>query len=103
MNIHNITINTVIAWKAKINKGTHRKGKKYSLQYKRILMGELRVVLSYGICGLKENIARKVMNFQDRDEAVIPDEEKIRYITPDEYNLFTSVIDKLVFKAFFAF
>ena len=105
MNIHTITANTVIAWKSEINKGTYGKGKKYSLQYKQTLMKELRVVLSYGVdfCGLGENVARKVMNFQDKGEAVISDEEKIRYITPDEYNLFTSVIDKLLFKVFFAF
>ena len=105
MNIHNITANTLIAWKSKINKGIYSKGKRYSLQYKQTLMKELRVALSYGMdfCGLKENVARKVMNFQDKSEAVISDEEKIRYIKPDEYNLFTSVIDKLVFKVFFAF
>jgi len=105
MNIHNITVNTVIAWKSKINKKTYGKGKRYSLQYKQTLMVELGAVLNYGVnfCGLKENPARKVKNFQDKSEAVISDEEKIRYITPDEYNLFTSVIDKLVFKVFFAF
>jgi len=67
-------------------------------------MVELGAVLNFGVnfCGLKENVARKVKNFQDKSEAVIPDEEKIRYITSDEYNLFTSVIDKLVFKVFFA-
>jgi DNA invertase Pin-like site-specific DNA recombinase len=105
MNIHSITVNTVLDWKSKINKKTYGKGKKYSLQYKKMLMSELRAVLNYGMnfCELKENIARKVMNFQDKNEAVISDEEKIRYITPDEYNLFTSVIDKLLFKVFFAF
>ena len=105
MNIHNITVNTVIAWKSEINKKTYGKGKKYSLQYKQTLMVELGAVLNYGgnFCGLKENAARKVANFHDKGETVISDEEKIRYITPDEYNLFTSVIDKLVFKVFFAF
>ena len=105
MNIHDITVNTVIAWKSKTNKGIYGKGKKYSLQYKQTLMVELGAVLNYGVsfCGLKENVARKIANFQDKSEVVISDEEKIRYITPDEYNLFTSVIDKLLFKVFFAF
>ena len=105
MNIHNITVNTVIAWKSEINKKTYWRGKKYSQQYKQTLMVELRATLNYGVnfCGLAENVARKVVNFQDNSEAVISDEEKIRYITPDEYNLFTSVIDNLVFKVFFAF
>ena len=106
MNIHNITVNTVIAWKSKINKGTYNKGRnKYSLQYKQTLMVELRTVLKYGVdfCGLKENIAVKVMNFLDKGEAVISDEEKIKYITPREYNLFASVIEDIVFRVFFAF
>lgn len=105
MNIHNITANAIIAWKSKINKKTYGKGKKYSLQYKQTLMVELRAALNYGVnfCGLKENVARKIINFQDKSETVISDEEKLRYITPDEYRLFTSVIEKKVFKVFFAF
>ena len=64
MNIHNITVNTVIAWKSAINKKTFGKGKKYSLQYKQTLMKELRVAINYGVdfCGLKENVARKVID-----------------------------------------
>jgi len=31
------------------------------------------------------------------------DDEKIRYITPSEYNLFSSVIENIVYKVFFAF
>ena len=43
------------------------------------------------------------MTFHDKNEKVITDEEKIRYITPDDYNLFASVIEKPLFKTFFAF
>ena len=105
MNIHSITVNTIIAWKSKINKATYSDGKKYELSYKQTLFKELRVILEYGIkfCGLKENVASKVMTFHDKNEKVITDEEKIRYITPDEYNIFASVIEKPVFKTFFAF
>jgi len=105
MNIHNITVNTVIAWKSKINKATYCNNRKYTVSYKQSLFKEISVVLKYGVdfCGLKENVARKVMTFHDRSEEVITDEEKIRYITPVEYNLFTSVIEDIVFKAFFAF
>jgi len=105
MNIYSITVNTVIAWKSKINKATYHNGKKYMVSYKQTLMKELRVALKYGVdfCGLKENVAIKVMNFHDKNEKVVTDEEKIRYITPFEYNLFSSVIEKIVFKVFFAF
>ena len=105
INIHDITVNTVMTWKSKINKITFGHEKKYALQYKRIIMKDLRIILKYAanFCGLKENVAGKVMNFQDKNEAVVSDEEKIRYITPAEYNLFTSVIENIVYKVFFAF
>jgi len=106
MNIHDITVNTVIAWKSLINNKTHGKdNKRYSLKYKQNLMIELRTALQYGMdfYALKEHIARKVKTFNDKSEKVIADEEKIRYIKPDEYNLFASVIENIVFKAFFAF
>jgi len=104
-NIHNITANAVIEWKTKINKATYNNGKKYALQYKQLLMSELRTVLNYGVnfCGLKENIANKVIMFHDKNEKVISDEEKVRYIIPAEYNLFASVIENIVYKTFFAF
>jgi len=106
MNIHNITINTIVAWKSKINKATYGKdNKKYSLNYKQTLMVELRTVFKYAIsfCGLKENFAGQIMMFHNKGEEVISDEDKIRYITPIEYNLFTSVIENIVYKVFFAF
>ena len=106
MNIHRITVNMIMAWKSKINRATYDSGKKkYALSYKKNLMQELRAILKYGVdfCGLKENFAVKVMNFQDKNEAVVSDEDRIRYITPIEYNLFTSIIKELVFKVFFAF
>ena len=105
MNIHNITANTIMTWKSKINKTLKPNGKPYELSYKQSLFKELRLVLKHGLyfCGLKENVADKVMTFHDRNENVVADEEKIRYITPTEYNLFSSVITKIVFKVFFAF
>ena len=106
MNIHDITVNTVLAWKTKINKAIYGKSnKRYSLQYKQTLMIELRTTLRYGInfCGLKENFAGKVMMFHDKNEKIAADEEKVKYITPTEYNLFISVVENIVFKVFFAF
>jgi len=105
MNIHDITVNTVLAWKSKINKVISADGKKYAVSYKQTLFKELRVLLKYGVdfCGLKDNVAVKVMNFYDKNEKIIADEEKVRYITPVEYNLFISVVEDIVFKTFFAF
>jgi len=106
MKVCDISVDTVVTWKSKINKATYSKqAKKYELSYKKTLMKELIVALKYGatFCGLEENVAVKVMNFQDKNEDVVSDEEKIRYITPAEYNLFTSVITKIVYKVFFAF
>jgi integrase len=105
MNIHDITVDTVIGWKMKMNTALNAKGKSFMLSTKRILFADLRTVLKYGVnfCGLKENVALKVAMFHDKSEKVIADEERLRYITPDEYNLFISVIENIVFKTFFAF
>ena len=105
MNIHSISVNIIIAWKSKMNEATYNNGKKYMATYKNILFSELKVALNYGVkfCGLKENVASKVMRFHDKNETVVTDDEKLRYITPYEYNLFVSVIKKPVFKVFFAF
>jgi len=105
LDIHDITVNTVINWKSKINKATYSNGKKYMLSYKQTLFKELKVALKHGVnfYGLTENVTDKVMDFHDKNEKVITDEERIRYITPVEYNLFTSVIENILFKAFFAF
>ncbi|MCL2400907.1 MAG: site-specific integrase [Defluviitaleaceae bacterium] len=105
MNIHSITVQSVMTWKSELNQGTYGKGKKYSIRFKNNLLGELKVILKYGVyyCGLKENAAIKAKLFHDKSEAVTTDEEKVRYITPNEYNLFASVIDDIVFKVFFAF
>ena len=105
MNIHEINFGTVIDWKDKINKTVKSDGKPYAVSYKRTLFVELHALLNYGkeFCQLKENVATKVKNFSEKTEEVITDEEKLRYITPDEYHLFTSVIDDIVYKVFFAF
>jgi len=105
MKIHNINVNTVIAWKSKINKITYKGGKKYTVSYKRNLFAQLGAILRYAVrfCELKENVASKIGTFQNKTEEIVTDEDKIRYITPDEYNLFTSVINNIVHKVFFAF
>ena len=105
MNIHDITVNTVMIWKSKISNETYGNEKKYALQYKQTLMIELKAALKYGMdfCGLKENVACKVNNFQDKNETVVSDEEKVRYIKPDEFNLFISVINDILWKTFFSF
>jgi len=105
MNIHDITVEAVIAWKIKINASLNAKGKSFMLSTKRILFTDLRTILKYGVnfCGLRENVGLKVAMFHDQNEKVVADEDRLRYITPDEYNLFTSVIKKPVFKTFFAF
>jgi len=105
INIHDITVNTIIAWKSRVNKATYGNSKEYTISYKQTLFKELKIILKYGVnfCGLKENVADKIMTFHDKSEKVIADEEKVRYIMPNEYNLFISVIENIVFKVFFAF
>jgi len=104
-NIHNITVNNIIAWTSKINQCTYNNGKKYTSSYKQNIYKELKLILKYGVdfCGLRENVVIKASILHDKREEVIADEDKIRYITPDEYNIFIGVIDDITYKVFFAF
>jgi len=105
MNIHNIEVTTIMGWMAKTNNTTYCNGKKYFSSYKNILLNDLKSILKHGVkfYELKQNVANNVTAFHEKNENIIADEEKIKYITPDEYNLFISVIGNIVFKTFFAF
>ena len=105
MKIAKINIHTVTNWKKEKNEATKSNGEKYKLSYRQSLFKELSVLLNFGVdfCGLKKNVAYKARNFRDKDEGVIEDEEKIKYITATEYNYFISTVIDIVYKTFFAF
>ena len=88
----------ILNWKDKI------KIKKYSIGYARkcyrILANIFDISKNFGF---KDNIVKEVDNFKLSESKVIKDDEKIRYITYNEFNKFIAVIDDIMWKTFFIF
>ena len=111
MQIAKITMNTVIDWKDKLNNIKYKrkdtdKGKPYSLVYKQGLFIELQSILEHGktFWNLKDNVAKKVGTFKSKSDEVIADEEKLRYIKPDDFKrMFEVMDDSTLWKTFFSF
>lgn len=97
--INVITIHDIQKWHNEIEKYG------FSLRYKQKMHEIISSVLNLGIKMLliDRNVAQVNGNFQSSNDEVITDEEKIRYITPEEFNLFISVVDDIVYKSFFMF
>lgn len=51
--------------------------------------------------GLENNPVVVSGRFQEKNDKVIKDEEKIRYITYEQFTQFISVIDDITWKTFF--
>lgn len=75
----------------------------YSLRYLNKLYGILVNILDYAMKNydLSNNVARQFGPFQKVNDDVVRDEEKIRYITYDEFKKFISVADDDMYKTFF--
>ncbi len=69
------------------------------------MLNILRGIFEYAIQNhnLSNNVAALSGKFQKANEEVITDEQKIRYITYEEFNQFISVIDDNMWKTFFIF
>lgn len=76
-----------------------------SVSYMNKIYNVLCSILDFAIknYGLKDNSARIYGPFQEKQDKVIKDEEKLRYITFEEFTQFISVIDDIMWKAFFIF
>ncbi len=75
----------------------------YSLRYLNKLHGILVNILDYAMKNydLGFNIARQFGPFQKNNSTVIKDEDKLKYITYEEFKKFISVVDNETYKAFF--
>lgn len=98
-NINNIKIPTINEWKLEICK----KGVKIS--YSNKLYNILKAIFDFAIknYGLELNIVTISGRFQSKNDEVIRDDEKLRYITYEQFNQFISVIDDITWKTFFIF
>lgn len=76
----------------------------YSVNYLNKINNVLNNILDYGVVkyGLASNVNKLLGSFETKQDKVVKDDEKLRYITYDEFKTFISVVDKLEWRAFFS-
>lgn len=97
--INNINIQLINHWKAEvIQKG-------YKLAYLNKLYVILKEIFDYAIrnYNLESNVVSLSGRFERVNDEVVSDEDKLRYITHDDFNKFISYIEDITWKTFFIF
>lgn len=99
LDILDINILSIDEWHLKLEK------KNLSVNYMNKIYNVLKNILDFAIkyYGLETNYASLYGRFQKKNDQVIKDEDKIRYITLEDFNIFISVIDDSLYYAFFNF
>lgn len=99
MNISSINIQNIREWAEKMeNQGL-------SIAYMNKIHNILNKIFDFAIknYSLSSNPSRIYGTFQEKKDKIITDDEKLRYITIDEFNKFISVIEDSLWKTFFIF
>lgn len=99
MNICTINTKNIREWAEILeNKGI-------SVKYMNKIHNILNKIFDFAIKNydLPSNPSRTYGTFQQKNDKVIKDSEKLRYITLEEFNQFISVIDDSMWKTFFTF
>ena len=98
-NINKINTQIICDWADYLNK------KNLALITKNKIKSELKQVFDHAIkyYGLETNPVVNFGAFKEKNDKVISDSEKIRYITKEEFNKFISVIDNNLWYTFFYF
>ena len=99
ININKIDIDIINEWHNYLDKT------KLSVAYKNKLNMILSSILSYAQkkYGLEKNCAKIVGNFEEKNDKIISDKDKIRYITFEDFNKFISVVKEPLWHLFFSF
>ena len=97
--INNINIQLINHWKAEVIK------KGYKLAYLNKLYVILKEIFDYAIrnYNLESNVVSLSGRFERVNDEVVSDEDKLRYITHDDFNKFISCIEDITWKTFFIF
>ncbi|MCI9434035.1 MAG: site-specific integrase [Bacilli bacterium] len=97
--ITDITVSNINDWKNSLDE------KKYKLSYKNKLYNVLKCIFDFAMkyYGLPINPVSISGRFQEKNDDVIKNEEKIRYITYEQFKTFISTIDNITWKTFFTF
>lgn len=98
-NINDIKVSTINNWKLELTK----KGLKIASLNK--IYNVLKEIFNFAMrnYGLENNPVIITGRFQEKNDIIIKDEERLRYITYDQFNKFISVIDDLMWRTFFIF
>lgn len=98
MDILDINISNVKNWAENMNK------KGLSTSYKNKIYNIFKLILDYAMkyYGLSVNCVNVYGRFQEKKDKILA-ENRLRYITYDEFNKFISVIDDIQWKTFFTF
>lgn len=99
MFINEITVNNIKGWHEYLEK------KNLSVEYMNKIYNILKCIFDFAMknYGLENNPVKIVGRFEKRQDQVIKDDEKIRYITFEDFNKFISVIDNSLWNTFFTF
>lgn len=97
--INEINISNINHWKSEMIK------KGYKLAYLNKLYVILKEIFDYAVrnYNLDSNVVQLSGRFERVNDEVISDEEKLRYITHDDFNKFISCVDDIIWKTFFIF
>lgn len=98
-NIDEINIKEIKNWKETLET------KGYKASYLNKLYNVLKSIFDFAIVnyGLSINPVEKLGRFKEKKDKVIETEQKIRYITYDDFQTFISAIDNNMWKTFFMF
>lgn len=98
-NINDIKVSMINSWKLEMAKND------FKISYLNKLYNILKGIFDFTMrnYALENNPVTISGRFQSKNEEVIKDEEKLRYITHEQFNQFISVIDDITWKTFFVF
>lgn len=99
MNILSINVNSIREWAENMEKLN------LSVAYLNKIRNIIKGIFNYAIrnFGLTVNPVEIYGTFKNKNDEIIKDEDKIRYITYDEFKSFIKVIDNDLWNAFFTF
>ncbi|MBR4260626.1 MAG: site-specific integrase [Clostridia bacterium] len=97
--INNINTQVIREWHEEMDK------KGLSVKYLNKINGILINIFNYAIknYSLEKNVAKEYGYFERKREEVIPDSQKLQYITLEDFNKFISFVDDPLWHTFFIF
>lgn len=95
--INKINVSDIIKWAEILEKNN------YKVSYKNKLLGTIKGIFNFAIknYNLENNPAIAFGTFKQKKDSIIDNKKKIKHISFEDFNKFISVIDDIMWKAFF--